>query len=138
MVFHQRKYFERDKFCYREQFFGQKNCLPRGTFADCENYVRARRTYFFRGDFICNVRDLRLFNFDLQRANNLLFFRDDLPFARDKLADEFADSFFAGRGTVRDDAPSVRILGNADFLGFALDSGKISIHTEIKSRVLFG
>ena len=138
VVFYQRKYFERDKFCHRKQFSREKNCFSRGTFADCKNYVRARRAYFFCRNFIFNVRDLRLFNLDLQPANNLLFFRDDLPFARDKLADEFADGFFARRGTIRGDAPAVWILGNADFLEFEHDSRKISVRAQIKSRILFG
>ena len=138
MVFYQRKYFERDKFCYREQFSCQKNCLSRGTSAHCKNYVGTRRAYFFCGDFIRNVRDLRLFNFDLQRANNLLFFRDDLPVTRNKLADKFADGFFARRGTIRGDVVAVRILGNADFLEFKNDSRRISNFFKVKSRILFG
>ena len=93
---------------------------------------------FFCRSFIHDVRDLRLLNFNLQRANNLLFFRDDLPVARNKLADKFADGFFARRGTIRGDVVAVRILGNADFLEFKNDSRRISNFFKVKSRVLFG
>ena len=95
LVFFEREYFERDKFRYRKFIPRQENCFPRGAVADCKNYFRAGRSSVFRRSFVRHVRDLRISADDLQLANNLLFFRDDLSFIGLELADEFADGFFA-------------------------------------------
>ena len=136
LVFLKRKCNERDKFRYRKFVSGKKNSFSRGTFADCKNFVGTCRAHFFYNRAVFNVRGLRLLNFDLQSANNLLSLRNDLFIARNFLAYEFFDGFFARCRTIYCDDFAIWLLGHAHFLEFEHDTRAVSIFFAIKSRVL--
>ena len=138
VVFPQRKYHERDAFDYREFISRQENSLPRRAFADCKNYVRACRSQLFYRRIVRNVRGLRLFAFDSQSANNLLLVRNDLPVIGLELADEFVDGISARHRAIRRHDVAVWILGHADFLELANDTGAIPIYIATESCILFG
>ena len=138
MVFLERQHTERDEFDNRKLVPGEKNRLPRGAVADSQNHVGVSRAYFFRGGFVRDVRGLRLQRVNLQSANRLLLFRDDLLVVGLGLADEFADGFLARRRTIRRHDSAIRLLGHADFLELANDTGAISIRPQAQSGLLSG
>ena len=94
VVFFKRKYSKCGEFGYRERIPRQEDCFSRRIVADCKNYLRARRTYFFCRRIAYDVRDLRIFAHDLRSADNLLRFRDDLPVIGLELADKLFISLF--------------------------------------------
>ena len=136
LVFFEREYFERDKFRYRKFIPRQENCFPRRAVADCENYFRAGRAYFFCRRIVRDVRDLRLPAHDLQSADNLLFLRDDLSCVGLELADEFVDGFSARCWTVGRNAFTIWFLGHADFLEYKNDSRTVAISFKVESGLL--
>ena len=136
MVFFEREHTKRGKFGNRELISRKKDSFPRGTVADCKNYFRAGRSSVFRRSFVRHVRDLRISADDLQLANNLLFFRDDLSFIGLELADEFADGFFARFAAVCGDDVAICLLGHADLLEFKNVARTVPIFNEIEPRIL--
>ena len=138
LVFFEREHFERDEFSYRKFLPRQKNRLPRGAAADCENYFRAGRAHFFCRRAVRHVRDLRLPAHDLQPATDLLSGGDDLFHAGDFVANEFADDFSSRYWAIRGDDFAIRILGHAHFLELENDSRAVSNFFKAKSRVLSG
>ena len=136
MVFFERQHLKRDEFGYRKFISCQEDCLPRGAVADCKNCFRTGRAHFFCCHTVCNVRGLRLLNFDLQFANSLLLFCNDLFIVGYLMADQFADSFFARRGAIRWNDFAIRLLGHANLLEFKNGAGAIPILFETQSGLL--
>ncbi len=138
VVFHKREHFERDKFGSREQLPGEKNRIPRRTFANRQDNVGAGRARFFCSGIIFNVRAVRLSGVALQFADFVLFFCNDMFDAGDFVADECADGIPARRWAIYGDVVAVWILGDADFLESENDTGAIPVLAEAESGVLFG
>ena len=138
MVFFERQHTERDEFNNRKLVPREENRLSRGVVADCQNHVGVGRAHFFCSGAVRDVRGLRLQRIDLQFANCLLFFRDDLLIVGVGLAYKFVDSFPARRWSICRHDFAIRLLGHADFLEFENDTGAISIRLETQSRVLSG
>lgn len=83
-----------------------------------------------------DVRVVRLFDFDLQHTNTVLFLRDDMLIAGDFVDNERGNRIHARCRSTGGDGIAIWFLGDADILESEYDPRAVSILVEIKSRIL--